>query len=164
MVRIGLFINGICPSPAVRLVFDLKPSLSLSSRLIQVKSVPAHSKISYNGLYETTKETIIGTIPIGYADGYDRRIKDGRVWVDGMYAKIVGRVCMDLIMVELPRWVEEGTLVELIGPHVTLYEYSSWINTNTYHATCAFSDRIPRIYHRFQSVIAVVNRRIEHQF
>jgi len=159
-VRIGLFINGICPAKNVQLPFTLRPSLSLHSKVILVKKVPAHAKISYNGIYETASEAWIGTVPIGYADGYDRRMINGQVYVDGELAKVVGRICMDLIMIELPHWVEEGTPVELIGPHISMDDYCEWVGTNNYHATCAFTDRLPRIYRRHGKIVRVVNRRL----
>jgi alanine racemase len=161
MVRIGLFLNGICPGKAIQLPFRLRPSLSLYSTVIQVRTLPPGSKISYNGLYETTGNAIIATIPIGYADGYDRRMKDGKVWIAGRYAKVVGRICMDSMMVELEGMVEEGTRVELIGPHIPIDEYCTWVGTNNYHATCAFTDRVPRIYQRNGKIVNVVNRRLD---
>ncbi|MDD3842131.1 MAG: alanine racemase [Candidatus Izemoplasmatales bacterium] len=163
MVRVGLFLNGVCPGPNVLLPFQLEPSLSLYSKIVQIKKVPAHTKISYNGIYETTKETIIATVSIGYADGYDRRMQAGLVYVANHYAKVVGRICMDSIMVELEDLVPEGTIVELIGPHITIDQYCIWVNTNNYHATCAFTDRLPRVYKRGNKIIAITNRRLKFQ-
>jgi alanine racemase len=160
-VRVGLFLNGIAPTPAIRatLPFELKPSLSLWSKIVQVKTVPAHTRVSYNGTYETTRETVIGTMPIGYADGYDRRMTNGRVWIDGGYFPVVGRVCMDYAMVVLEEGIGPGARVELIGPHIPLEDYCGWVGTNNYHATCAFTDRLPRVYRRGGNIVAVVNRR-----
>jgi len=160
-VRLGLFLNGIAPTPAIKagLPFELKPSLSLWTKIVQVKTVPPHTRVSYNGTYETIAETTIGTMPIGYADGYDRRLKNGRVWLNGEFAPVVGRVCMDYAMIVLDRSAEPGTRVELIGPHIPLEEYCGWIGTNNYHATCAFTDRLPRVYKRHGEIVAVVNRR-----
>jgi alanine racemase len=163
MVRIGLLLNGISPSPSIRLPFHLQPSLGLYSKIVQVKTVPAHAKISYNGTYETPAEAVIGTIPIGYADGYDRRLKNGRVYLNGGFAPVVGRICMDYAMVLLDATVEPGTRVELLGPHIPLEEYCGWIGTNNYHATCAFTDRLPRVYKRHGEVVAVVNRRLANR-
>lgn len=163
MVRVGLFLNGHNPGSEVRLPFVLEPSLSLYTKLIQVKSVPAGSRIGYNGTYVTTKETMIGTLPIGYADGYDRRLQGGQVFVNGRYSKVVGRVCMDMTMIELDEFVPEGTAVELIGPHIPLEEYCGWIHTSNYHATCAFSDRLPRVYKKNGKVVHIVNKRVHNQ-
>ena len=160
MVRVGLFINGVKPAKTTPLSFELKPSLSLYSKLVQVKTVKPRTKLSYNGIYETRETEFIGTIPIGYADGYDRRLQDGRVYINGVYCDIVGRICMDYCLVRLPLPFKEGTRVELIGEHVTIDEYAEKIKTNNYHATCQFSDRLPRIYLRHGKIIKIVNRRL----
>ncbi len=160
MVRIGLLINGQTPSKSLNLGFELKPSLSLYSHLVQVKTVPAGTKISYNGLYETQEVTVIGTIPIGYADGYDRRLENGRVFIEGEYCPVVGRICMDYCLVKLPKLLPEGTKVELIGEHITIDEYSEKIRTNNYHATCQFSDRLPRKYIKNGILVKTTNRRL----
>jgi len=160
MVRIGILINGQTPSKSLNLGFELKPSLSLYSHLVQVKTVPPGTKISYNGIYQTTEETIIGTIPIGYADGYDRRLENGRVFIDGEDCPIVGRICMDYCLVKLPRVYPEGTRVELIGEHITIDEYALKIKTSNYHATCQFSDRLPRKYIRRGILVKTTNRRL----
>lgn len=163
MVRVGLFLNGHSPSPDLELPFALQPSLSLFSSFSQIKEVPAGTAIGYNRTYVTAKPTVIGTLPIGYADGYDRRLRGGKVWVEGDFQTVVGRVCMDMTMVELDHSVPEGTRAELIGPHIPLEEYCGWIGTNNYHATCAFSDRLPRIYVRDGNIVHIVNKRIHNQ-
>jgi alanine racemase len=163
MVRIGLFLNGHHPGPEVRLPFELKPSLSLYSKVIQVKTVPAGTRIGYNGVFETSESTIVGTLPIGYADGYDRRLRGGHAFVYGRNAPIIGRVCMDMTMIALSEPVPEGTPVELIGPHISLEQYCEWVGTSNYHATCAFSDRLPRVYRRNGKIVHIVNRRVHHQ-
>lgn len=160
MVRIGLFLNGIAPAKTSLPHFTLKPSLRLISHLVQIKTLPAGTKVSYNGLYETTNIEHIGTIPIGYADGFDRRLIGGRVFIEGEYCPIVGRICMDYCLVKLPKPYPEGTAVELIGEHISIDEYASKINTNSYQATCQFSDRLPRIYSRHGIVVNIVNRRL----
>jgi len=163
MVRIGLFLNGHNPGTEVRLPFELQPSLALYTKVIQVKTVPAGTRIGYNGVYETTEPTAIGTLPVGYADGYDRRLRGGHAYVDGRKAPVIGRVCMDMTMIALEKPVPEGTPVELIGPHISLEQYCEWIGTSNYHATCAFSDRLPRVYLRNGKIVHIVNRRVHHQ-
>ncbi len=160
MVRVGLMINGQKPGPNVDFHFEPKQSLSLYSTLVQVKKVPKGEKLSYNGIYQTSEDEYIGTIPIGYADGYDRRLKNGRVYIDGEYCEIVGRVCMDYCLVRLPKKLPEGTMVELIGPHITIDEYAEKIGTNNYQATCIFSDRLPRVYLKGGKIVKVINRRL----
>lgn len=159
-IRVGLMINGQKPSKSIPADFELKPSMSLYSKLVQVKKVPKGEKLSYNGIYQTSKDEFIGTIPIGYADGYDRRLENGRVYIEGEYCDIVGRICMDYCLVKLPRHLEEGTMVELIGEHITIDEYAEKIKTNNYQATCIFSDRLPRIYKRNGQIVKTINRRL----
>ncbi|PKL00132.1 MAG: alanine racemase [Tenericutes bacterium HGW-Tenericutes-1] len=160
-IRVGLMINGQKPSKDIPFDFELKQSMSLYSKLVQVKVVPKGEKLSYNGIYETQDiEEYIGTIPIGYADGYDRRLENGRVYIDGEYCKIVGRICMDYCLVKLPRLLPEGTMVELIGEHISIDEYAEKIKTNNYQATCIFSDRLPRVYKRNGQIIKTINRRL----
>lgn len=160
MVRIGLMINGQKPRPDLKLSFDLKPSLSLYSSLVQVKLVPKNQKLSYNGLYKTKDDEWIGTIPIGYADGLDRRYFDGYVYVDGHRCLIVGRICMDYTLIRLPKYYPEGTQIEIFGEHISIDEYAEKIKTNTYQATCLLSDRLPRLYRFNDKIVSVVNRRL----
>lgn len=160
MVRVGLMLNGQKPGPNVTISFQLKQSLSLYSSLVQVKHVPKGEKISYNGIYQTTSDEIIGTIPIGYADGYDRRLQNGRVYIEGEYCPVVGRICMDYTLVKLPKAFKEGTKVELIGEHISIDEYADKIRTNNYQATCLFSDRLPKVYTKNGNIIKVINRRL----
>ena len=159
-VRVGLMINGQKPSKELPLDFELKQSMSLYSKLVQVKTVPMGEKLSYNGLYVTHDIEYIGTIPIGYADGYDRRLENGRVYIEGEYCPIVGRICMDYCLVKLPKPFVEGTKVELVGEHISIDEYAEKIKTNNYQATCIFSDRLPRIYKRNNQIVKTVNRRL----
>jgi alanine racemase len=161
MIRIGLFLHGVSPSDHIKLAFPLKETMSLFTTVLQIKTLPRGEKISYNGIYVTTDDQeVIATLPIGYADGLDRRIEGGRVFVNGDYGEIIGRVCMDFTIVKLPRIVEVGSIVEIIGPHISMEEYARKVKTNTYHAFCAFSDRIVRKYIRHHQVVEVVNKRL----
>lgn len=164
MVRVGLFLHGAAPSRYWSERLPLQETLSLTSHIIQIKQLPKGEKISYNGIYTTQEEgEIIATLPIGYADGFDRRIQNGRCYVNGDYGEIVGRVCMDFILVKLPKMVPLHTPVELIGPHISIDEYAENINTNNYQAFCQFSDRLPRRYYYHQKLIATTNPRIDRK-
>jgi len=159
-IRPGITLYGMSPASHMSLKFPLRPALSLYSTLVQVKQVPPKSPISYNGLYLTSDWEWIGTIPIGYADGWDRRMKEGVVWLDGREVPIVGRICMDYCMVVLPREYPVGTIVELIGPHITVEDVATRIGTNNYQTTCALSDRLVRVYKRNGKTIEIINRRL----
>lgn len=160
-VRLGLTIYGLNPVEDLKLPVALQPALRLYSKLVLVRKLPKGSSVSYNGLYVTEKDEWIGTIPIGYADGWDRRMKDGVVYVDDVECPIVGRICMDFCMVKLPKRFKEGTTVELIGPHIGVDEVAKKIGANNYQTICAMSDRLVRIYKRNGEIIQVSNRRLQ---
>lgn len=156
MVRMGISLYGMYPSDEVnkrRLM--LFPAMSLRSRLVYVKTVPAGTPISYGGTYVTTKETRIGTIPVGYADGYPRNLSNkGCVLIQGRRVPIIGRVCMDQFMVDLtdvPE-AEKLTPVTLIGRDgdecITVEEAAALAGTFNYEFVCGIAKRIPRIFFR----------------
>lgn len=145
-VRIGIMLYGINPKSDWSIAFSFVPALSLYTRIIQCKRVEAGSLISYNGRYQAKTDEWIGTIPIGYADGLDRRYRDGNVFVDGDFCPIVGQICMDQTMIRLPNFVPEGTLVEIIGPHISVDEMAEKCGTISYHILTQLSKRLPRIY------------------
>ncbi|NQU62834.1 MAG: alanine racemase, partial [SAR324 cluster bacterium] len=103
MVRPGIAQYGLWPSEeSDRHLIDLKPVMSLKSRIIQLKEVPAGFKISYGSTYETAAPTRIATVPVGYADGYNRLLSSrGVMLVHGLRVPVVGRVCMDLTMLDV---------------------------------------------------------------
>jgi alanine racemase len=154
MVRMGIALYGLYPSDEVnkkRLV--LTPAMSLKSRLVYVKTVPAGTPISYGGTYVTTRETRIGTVPVGYADGYPRSLSNkGRVLVCGKSVPIIGRVCMDQMMVDLTDVPEAEKLMEvtLIGQEgaecITVEEAAALAGTFNYEFICGISKRVPRVY------------------
>jgi alanine racemase len=160
MVRIGLFLHGVPPSETAKPAFQLKPTLRLTTRIISIKHLPKGSKVSYNGIYETKEDDeIIATLPIGYADGYDRRYGSASVHVDGKSAPIVGRICMDYTMIRLSEEVPIGTEVELIGDHVSAVALADLAGTNSYHVFCQITDRVPRRYVRNGQVVQTVCKR-----
>ncbi|KAF1305676.1 alanine racemase [Candidatus Enterococcus willemsii] len=151
MVRYGIALYGLNPSGNdLDVSYPLQPALSLESELIQVKKVAKGEGIGYGKTYVTPKEEWIGTVPIGYADGYVRKMQGFHVLVEGQYCEIVGRVCMDQLMIRLPHAIEEGTKVTLIGKNqgaqITLQEIADYLDTIHYEVICLFSERIPREY------------------
>lgn len=102
MVRAGITLYGLWPSEEMDHAFPLHPILSLYSHIVHIKTLPAGSAISYGGTYVTERESRIATIPVGYGDGYPRSLSSkGYVLVRGKPAPIVGRVCMDQMMVDV---------------------------------------------------------------
>ena len=115
-VRLGVVIYGLNPSgSALDLPYNIRPALSLETALVHVKILPAGQDVGYGATYTTTADEVIGTIPIGYADGWTRDLQGFHVIVDGQLCPIVGRVSMDQITVRLPKVYPLGTPVTLMG-------------------------------------------------
>lgn len=153
MVRPGLMIYGLYPNEAISKTVKLKPALSLKTRIIFLKRTPAGRNISYGRTYTTDKETIIATLPIGYADGLNRRLSNsGEVIINGRRAPIVGRICMDHTMIDVGDvdGVKVGDEVVLIGAQgterINAEDIARLLDTIPYEVVCWISARVPRIY------------------
>ncbi|GAK04400.1 alanine racemase [Geomicrobium sp. JCM 19037] len=153
MVRFGISMYGLLPSEELcgKLPFTLSPSMSLYSTLTHVKRVTKGSGISYGATFIAEEDTWIGTVPVGYGDGWIRaNAKKGTVLVDGERMPIVGRICMDQFMVKLPRPMAVGSKVTLIGGDgdeaISIEEVAGRLDTITYEIPCLLNSRIPRIY------------------
>ena len=140
-VRIGISLYGLNAY-----VPDLEKPVALYSRISMVKTLPAGVTISYGATYTTSGEEIIATIPVGYADGLERRNAGRSVYVDGMKATIVGRICMDQCMIRLPEYRPEGTVAEIFGPHIPVDEMAAEIDTLPHEIMCIVNDRVTRVY------------------
>lgn len=149
MARIGIGMFGI--SSNVQLNRKLEPVLGWYSKVSQVKLIkPGHS-VGYSRTFKATQNTEIATIPVGYADGYSRSLSNGKghVFIKGKVCPIVGRVCMDMIMVDVTGLnVKRGEEVELIGPHLTLEKMAELQQTIPYEVMTSISQRVHRIYLR----------------
>ena len=150
-VRLGDVMYGLNPSGSVlALPYEIKPALSLVSELVHVKQLEAGQDIGYGATYTTEDAQWIGTIPIGYADGWIREMQNFHVLIKGEYCPIVGRVSMDQITVRLPEELSLGTKVTLIGrdgeKEITATEIADYRGTINYEVVCLLSDRIPREY------------------
>lgn len=151
MIRYGISMYGLSPSEEMKhlLPFPLKEAFSLHSRIVHVKKLPEGSGISYGATYKTSGNEWIGTVPIGYADGWIRANSGGHVLVNGQRVPIVGRICMDQMMISLPYEVEVGTKVTIIGKQgkecVSVDEVANRLNTINYEVPCVISARVPRI-------------------
>lgn len=160
MVRPGLVIYGLYPKenfPAkagsrnMREKIDLRPVLSLKTKVVFAKKVPAGSGISYGHDYVTKKSTRIVTLPIGYGDGYPRNLSNkAPVLIRGKRFKVCGKVCMDQVMVDVgDTVVKVGDEVVLIGSQgkgkITVEELACMSETISYEIVCGLGSRIPRI-------------------
>ena len=151
MIRFGVGIYGMNPSGnAIKTPYNLKPALSLVSELSFSKLVPKGRSISYGATYTADSDQWIGTVPIGYADGYARCLQGFHVLIDGHYCEIVGRICMDQLMVKMPKNYPMGTKVVLIGKSkdytIDVTEVADYANTINYEVTCDLGERLPREY------------------
>ncbi|TCD45689.1 alanine racemase [Streptococcus sp. X16XC17] len=151
MVRLGDVLYGLNPSGReLSMPYEIKPALSLVSELVHVKEVPAGTAIGYGATYHSHEREFVGTVPIGYADGFIRRMQGFSVLVDGQFCPVIGRVSMDQITIRLPQELPLGTRVTLIGQNdgeqITVQEWADHLETINYEVVCLLSDRIPRIY------------------
>ena len=125
--------------------------MALKTVIGTVRELPADTSVSYGRTYLTRQPTRAGVLPIGYADGLHRTLSNRwRVWTPCGTAPILGRICMDMCMVDLtglPQ-VREGDEVEVYGPHNSVNEAAGLAGTIAYELTCAVSKRVPRVYHR----------------
>ena len=156
MVRSGIVTYGMYPSDEVDPgLLNIRPALQWLSRVTHVKTLPAGREISYGGTYVTTRETIVATIPVGYADGY-RRCLSGNFYVliRGRKAPILGRVCMDQMMVDVTDIpdVALNDRVVLVGKsgdeEITMEQLAAAMDTINYEVVCGISRRVPRVYCR----------------
>ena len=151
-VRFGISMYGLSPSPFVEkhLPYPLEPALMLESELVHVKKVTKGDTISYGGTYVAQQDEWIGTVPVGYADGVIRGLSGQEVLIDGKRTPIIGRICMDQMMIKLPREMAVGEKVVLIGKQqqeeIRIQEWADRLHTIVYEIPCMLSSRIPRIY------------------
>ena len=161
MVRAGIILYGYYPSAEVeRGLLRLRPVLSIKAHLTHIKWVPAGTPISYGCTFVTDRPSLIGTVPVGYADGWRRALSNrGQVLLAGRRAPIVGRVCMDQFMVDLTGVAaqtgmdaaalaaEEVVLLgEQGGERIDAEEIAVRLDTISYEVLSALLPRLPRIY------------------
>ena len=154
MVRSGIITYGMYPSDEVDPgLLALRPALQWLSRVTHVKTLPAGREISYGGTYVTKADTVVATIPVGYADGYRRNLS-GKFYVliHGQKAPILGRICMDQMMVDVTHipGVQVGDRVTLVGTDgeeaITMEQISAQADSFNYEFVCGISRRVPRLY------------------
>ena len=153
--RVGISMYGVWPSDEMKKeAMVLKPALSLFSKIVYIKTLPAGAKISYGGTFVTERETRVATVPVGYGDGYPRGLSNcGSVIIRGKRCPILGRVCMDQFMVdvtELPE-IKEGEKVTLIGKdgseEITVEQLCDLYGGFRYEMICDIGKRVPKEYY-----------------
>jgi len=154
MVRPGLILYGLKPSQEMdSSVFDLHPAMSIKSVISSVKHVPEGFSVSYGHSYVTTRETVIATVPVGYADGYPRLLSSrGTMLVCGARASVIGRVCMDQLMLDVTHIPDvcESEEVVILGRQgkneISADELASMTDTINYEVVSRILARVPRRY------------------
>ena len=155
MVRFGISLYGLYPSEEVdKSSVDLVPAMELRTKIVNLKTVPSGCGVSYGHTFVTHRETRVATIPVGYADGYPRALSSkGRVIVNGQYAPIIGRVCMDQFMVDVTD-IQGDLRVEdeviLMGSDngctISAEEIGNMSASFNYEFVCNVARRVPRVY------------------
>ena len=154
MVRPGIILYGCYPSDEVdRKQLELKPAMSVKANIIQLKKVPAGTTISYGRKFTATRDSLIATIPLGYADGFPRPYSlKGKVIVNGVYAPLAGNICMDQCMVDVTDvpYVRLGDEVTIMGSdgicEILADDIAAATGTINYEIVCAFGQRLPKVY------------------
>lgn len=156
MVRLGIVMYGLYPDECVNDgSINLKPAMKIVSHVSHVKEVPAGSGVSYGHTYFTDKPTRIATVCIGYADGYSRSLSNkGRVLINGEYAPVIGRVCMDQLMVDVTALsnVSVGDEVVVLGTDghnsISAEDIAKLTDTINYEVVCQFQKRVTILHYK----------------
>lgn len=164
-VRAGIILYGYYPSDEIdKNNLALKPALTLKATITNVKTLEKDMYVSYGRTFKTSNETIVATIPVGYADGYLRKLaENGKVIIKGEFAPIIGRICMDQFMIDVTNIpdVKIGDEVILLGEKNGLKynadDMAKKLDTINYEVTCMLKSRLPRVYIKDNHIINVKN-------
>ena len=149
MVRSGIINYGLYPSADFPKTIELRPAMKLVARIVYLKKISAGTSIGYGREFVAERDSLIATLPIGYADGYIRAYKNFHVEIRGKLAPIAGRVCMDQVMIDVTDidGVKVGDEVILFGSNlISIDDAAKHLNTINYEITCLVSERVPRIF------------------
>lgn len=148
LVRCGIALYGLHPSPETPCPPDFRPALTWWARVTQVKRLPAGHGVSYGHQYITPRPETVAALGVGYADGYRRVLNVNEVVVHGQRAPVLGRVCMDQIIVRVDHLpaVRVGEAALLLGPGLPADELAAKWDTINYEVVCGIMARVPRVY------------------
>jgi alanine racemase len=172
MVRLGISMYGLYPSEEVdQSKIELKPVLSLKTGIVHLKTLPAGSGVSYGTIYHTKGDEQIGTLPIGYADGYSRMLSEkAEVLVRGKRVPIVGRICMDQCMINVSDVPDVQSLDEVVligeqgGERISVEDVARLLGTIPYEIICMISHRVARVYVRNGERVEALNPLMRHRY
>jgi alanine racemase len=164
-VRPGIILYGYYPSQDIfKDKINLKPVMSLKTNIVHIKKLPAGEYISYGRKFRTSRESMIATLPVGYADGYTRLLfNKAKVLVNRSFAPVIGRICMDQCMIDVTevKDVKIGDEVILMGEQDSLKftadDIADLLGTINYEVTCMISKRVPRVYIKDGKVVKIRN-------
>lgn len=164
MCRMGIILYGLYPSHEVdKSLLKIKPVMEWHAHITHIKELEPGREISYGGTYKTGETRRIATIPVGYADGYPRCLSNkGKVLINGQFAPITGRVCMDQFMVDITGIdAKVGDTVVLIGKsgdkELSMEEVSESAYSFNYELPCRIARRVPRSYYRGGKLVFSTN-------
>ena len=153
LIRPGIILYGLPPASGLNIGYTPKPVMSIKSSVSMVKNISAGDSVNYGRTFTATEKTRVATVPIGYADGYPRMLSNkGKVIINGKYAPIVGRICMDQMTVDISNIdnVDIGTTVTVVGSdgdlNITFDDIADICGTISYEIMCNVSIRMPRVY------------------
>lgn len=164
LARIGISLYGFYPSDEVeKTTVALRPVMRWKTRIAHLKTLPVGERVSYGGMFTTRRPTMVATLPLGYADGFRRRLwtKNWHVLVRGQRAPILGKICMDMFMIDVTDIAGAGIgdEVVLIGSQgentISADDMAHALETINYEITCLVGKRVPRIYVKQGKVIAI---------
>ena len=147
MVRLGIGMYGYTSNPELKSI--LQPVIFWKSELSQVKEIKKGETVGYNRTFIAEKDTKIAIIPVGYADGFKRSLSNGigSVYIDNHFCPVIGRVCMDMLMIDVTNLdVKAGSKVEIIGLNKTMEEFANQAKTIPYEIMTSISKRVHRVY------------------
>lgn len=146
IARIGIAMYGV--DPAGEESQELKQVMSLYTKVTMVKKVAKGERIGYGLTYTADQDEYIATVPIGYADGFIRANQGREVYINGHYYPIVGRICMDQMMIRVDETIKVHDLIEIFGEHLSLSRMAKELHTIPYEITCLVSERVERVYQK----------------
>ena len=153
MVRPGLLLYGYAPTPGRHMPLSLQPVMTLTTQVAHVKTVGKGEPVSYGNLYRTKRDSLLAILPIGYTHGYNRRLSNkGEVIIRNQRLPIIGRVCMDMTVVDVTDapGVKPGDEVLLLGKsetqEITAYDLAKWQDSIPYEVLCNLGSHVNRVY------------------
>ncbi len=162
--RAGIILYGLYPSEEMHKTIPLKPVMSWKAVISHIKSVPAGHSISYGRHFTSDNQTVIATVPVGYADGYPRILSgQGNVILHGVKCPIIGNICMDQMMLDITEVPNAavGDTVTILGREgsvtVSAEDLAAQSHTINYEITCNPSRRVPRVYRKHREIVAIEN-------